>query len=105
MPWRWPARRTLVLIAAVCVVGFVAFGALTLAAGAELAPNGILAFEFAFKPAHANAILETWGQTGRGAARRSLLLDVGFIVLGYAPLLASLCLLLTRRTTRRRQEW
>jgi hypothetical protein len=67
-------------------------------AGSILTPNSMLAFEFAFKAENAKAILETWHQEGMDAARRSLILDVGFIVLGYAPLLASLCILLTRRT-------
>lgn len=62
-------------------------------AGERLTPNTILMFELAFTPRNAVAIMETWNQEGRAAARRSLLLDVGFIVLGYAPLLAAACLL------------
>jgi hypothetical protein len=70
-------------------------------ADARLRPNTIVAFEVAFTPRNAKAILESWGPSGQDAARRSLLLDVGFIVVGYVPLLASLCLVLARRTASR----
>jgi hypothetical protein len=81
----------LTAIAGLALAGTIAFGIAMFRAGRPLAPNTIVTFELAFQPGRAAAIMETWKEPGRAAARRSLLLDVGFIVLGYAPLLFEIC--------------
>ena len=87
----------LTAIAGLALAGTIAFGIAMFRAGRPLAPNTIVTFELAFQPGRAAAIMETWKEPGRAAARRSLLLDVGFIVLGYVPLLWALCLRFSRR--------
>ena len=99
------STRTLAAVAAVSVVGLLFFGSTMLAVTKPLLPNTIVALELAFTPANAAAILRSWGDTGTAAARESLLVDVGFILLGYAPLLASLCLLSASRPEDRARTW
>jgi hypothetical protein len=95
-------RRRLVTTALAAGIGLVAFAWLLHEAGGPLAPNTIVALELAFTPQNAAAILRSWGPVGRDAARLSLQLDFGFILLGYAPFLASLCLL---SASRRDDPW
>lgn len=98
-------RRTLLITAAASFVGLLGFGWAMARVSTPLTPNTIIALEFAFTPDNAAAILRSWGEAGPPAARKSLLLDVGFILLGYAPLLASLCLLSAGRPEDRWRSW
>lgn len=87
----------LTAIAGLALLGTIAFGIAMSRAGEPLTPNTILTFEFAFRRGNAMAIMETWSKgDGLAPARQSLAFDVGFIVLGYAPLLAALCVLFSR---------
>jgi hypothetical protein len=51
---------------------------------------GIIPFELAGTPERTSRILRTWGEQGRSAARRSLILDYPYLAT-YAPLQALLC--------------
>jgi hypothetical protein len=99
------SRRTLLIAAGVSLLGLLAFGRAMAAVSRPLHPNSIASLELAFTPDNAAAILEGWGHAGQVAAKRSLLLDVGFIVVGYAPLLACLCLLSARRPEDGWRSW
>jgi hypothetical protein len=94
-PLRSASRRRLLLLAGLSVVGFALYGAWM---RSVMDPFGvrILALELAFTPERAARLLAQWGPAGQDAARVSLLVDVGFILAGYAPLLAALCLLWAR---------
>ncbi len=81
----------------ISAVGTLAFAWAMLRVSQPLHPNTIIWLELAFTPSNAMAILKSWGDVGRAAALESLILDVGFILLGYAPLLASACLLIESR--------
>lgn len=92
---RSATRRQLIVLAVLTVAGFVLYGAWM---RQVMDPFGvrILALELAFTPERAARLLGEWGAAGQDAARLSLLVDVGFILAGYAPLLAALCLLWAR---------
>ena len=60
-PVKIPSPRTLILIALLSAVGTAGFGYGVCRAGEQLDPNSILAFEFAFTPSNAVAIMDTWG--------------------------------------------
>jgi hypothetical protein len=75
-----------------------AAAAVTLVFGAAMLPDlaamsdrgtGVIPFELARTEDRAAEILDRWGEEGRAAARRSLLLDFGYL-LGYGFLLAGL---------------
>ncbi|HEY1688868.1 MAG TPA: hypothetical protein VGF95_08390 [Solirubrobacteraceae bacterium] len=88
-PPRWrPTVRALCLIAA----GMLAFGAAELPALASMSAHGtsVLGFELAGSTSRLRTILTRWGDPGRSAAERHVLLDLGFIV-GYGLLLAGIC--------------
>ena len=57
--------------------------------------GGIVAYELAFTPGQADALLRSWGSVGQQAARRSLLIDFPFMV-SYALLFAGVTLLISR---------
>ena len=57
---------------------------------------GIVPYELAFSETRARSILEAWSVEGRTAARRSLLIDFGFIP-SYALFFSSLAVLCVRR--------
>lgn len=99
------SRRTLLIGAGGSLVGLLAFGWAMARVSRPLDPNTIVALELAFTPESAAAIMRSWGDAGLIAARQSLLLDVPFILLGYAPLLACLCLLSARGPEDRWRGW
>ena len=86
-------RRWLLAVAGLSLLGTLAFGAAMRRNDQALRPHSIVTLEIALDQEDAQQLLRFWGPNGRAAARRSVLLDFGFILLGYAPLLASLCLL------------
>ena len=61
----------------------------------QLAPYGIVTFEFAFAPARARQMFAVWGAAGAAAARQSLWVDFAFMP-AYAFLFAGLTLLAAR---------
>ncbi len=61
----------------------------------QLAPYGIVAFEFAWTPARARAMFAVWGDPGRLAAHLSLVVDFAFMPV-YAFLFAGLTLIAAR---------
>jgi len=56
---------------------------------------GIVDYELAYSPQTASTILSAWGEAGQQAARRSLLIDFGFMP-SYGLLFAGLTLLIAR---------
>ncbi|HET9314907.1 MAG TPA: hypothetical protein VFQ51_04920, partial [Vicinamibacteria bacterium] len=73
-------RRTLLVGAGISLVGLLGFGRAMARVSRPLDPNTILSLELAVTPDSAAAILRSWGDAGRVAARQSLLLDVPFIL-------------------------
>lgn len=64
------------------------------------ASRGIVALEVAGNAERAQQLLDAWGPTGRGAARRSLRWDYGYLT-SYAVFLAAACAGAARRLGRR----
>ncbi|MHB1539253.1 MAG: hypothetical protein ACYCUM_14180 [Solirubrobacteraceae bacterium] len=64
---------------------------------------GIIAFELAGTDQRATRIMRRWGDDGRAAARRSLILDYPFLI-AYAPLQALACNAVSEKMRRRRQR-
>jgi len=64
---------------------------------------GIIPFELAGTPEHAERITRTWGTVGQAAARRSLMLDYPYLLV-YATLQAIACNAASDAMGRRRRE-
>jgi hypothetical protein len=65
----------------------------------EIAPSGIVSFEFAGELSHARRMVESWGQKGQIAAGLSLGLDYLFL-LAYAGSIGMGCVLVSRSVSK-----
>lgn len=99
---RWPKSQSLlvvVLLSISLVLGFLFYFQLL---NRDLAPYTIVDFELAWTAAKAQAMLTSWGEVGRAAARQSLIIDFAFMPT-YALGMAALTLLAARSLTGRWQ--
>jgi hypothetical protein len=85
-------RRACAILALLTVVVMVALDAIGRPLVTEVAPLGIVSFEFAGDVATATRILESWGEAGRVRAGLTQGLDYLFLVL-YASAIGLGCLL------------
>jgi hypothetical protein len=94
---QWPARVTLRWVTAAALAVTLCIFAILAAYDRGLRPYSIVAFELAWTPAEASAMLGQWSAAGRQLARASLLLDFVFMP-AYVLLLAGLVVLEARRS-------
>ena len=97
-----PTPKTLWLIVLLAFPVMAAFFFYLRGIDRQLAPYGIVPFEFAFTPARAREMISAWGQAGSRAARQSLLVDFGFMP-AYAIVFAGLTLSAARAAKERWQ--
>jgi len=88
-------RRAFAILAPLTVAVMLALDAIGRPLVTEVAPLGIVSFEFAGDVATATRMLEGWGEAGRVRAGLSLGLDYLFLVL-YASAIGLGCLLVAR---------
>jgi hypothetical protein len=90
-----PSQKNLWLGTLLAFIGLAAIFLYLRSLDAQLAPYGIVLFEFAFTPARASEMITAWGVVGAHAARQSLLVDFGFMP-AYALAFAGFTLLAAR---------
>ena len=91
----FPSQKNLWLVTLLAFIGMAAIFFYLRSLDAQLAPYGIVPFEFAFAPARANEMMAAWGALGIQAAQQSLLVDFGFMP-AYALVFAGFTLLAAR---------
>jgi hypothetical protein len=93
----WPPRAALRRLTLVSLAATAALFIYFRVHDRPLDPYTIVAFELAWTPAQARAMLTAWGAEGLRVARESLLVDFAFMP-AYACLFAGLVLLEARRS-------
>lgn len=96
----FPAPGTLRLVTAVAFLCTAAIFFVFRVHDRSLRPYDIIAFELAWTPQKAEAMMGAWGEGGRQTARESLFIDFGYMP-AYSFLFAGLTLMAARAVTAR----
>jgi hypothetical protein len=106
-PFEWISlsaqKRTFWVLFVVTIIVMASMQVIDIPLKSELAPSGILSFEFAGDLSHAQKITESWGGSGRIAAGLSLGLDYLFLLI-YAGSIGMGCVLVARSVSKRTKQ-